>query len=208
MSDGIFITLEGIEGAGKSTNLSYIKDILEQAGRGVVMSREPGGTALGERIRALLLDTPGIEIPADTEVLLMFAARAEHLDQIVRPALARGKIVVCDRFTDATYAYQGGGRGVPYERVALLEEWVQGDLRPALTLLFDVPAEIGLQRAGHRSAPDRFERENHQFFERVRQAYLQAAAREPHRIRVIDATASPEQVKQRIRSILGEALAA
>lgn len=208
MSDGIFITLEGIEGAGKSTNLSYIKDILEQAGRGVVMTREPGGTALGERIRALLLDTPGIEIPADTEVLLMFAARAEHLDQIVRPALARGKIVVCDRFTDATYAYQGGGRGVPYERIALLEEWVQGDLRPALTLLFDVPAEIGLQRAGHRSAPDRFERENHQFFERVRQAYLQAVAREPHRIRVIDATASPEQVKQRIRSILGEALAA
>ena len=123
MSDGIFITLEGIEGAGKSTNLSYIKDILEQAGRGVVMTREPGGTALGERIRALLLDTPGIEIPADTEVLLMFAARAEHLDQIVRPALARGKIVVCDRFTDATYAYQGGGRGVPYERIALLEEW-------------------------------------------------------------------------------------
>jgi dTMP kinase len=208
MSDGIFITLEGIEGAGKSTNLSYIKDILEQAGRGVVMTREPGGTALGERIRALLLDTPGIEIPADTEVLLMFAARAEHLDQIVRPALARGKIVVCDRFTDATYAYQGGGRGVPYERIALLEEWVQGDLRPALTLLFDVPAEIGLQRAGHRSAPDRFERENHEFFERVRQAYLQAVAREPHRIRVIDATASPEQVKQRIRSILGEALVA
>ena len=208
MSDGIFITLEGIEGAGKSTNLLYIKDILEQAGRGVVMTREPGGTALGERIRALLLDTPGIEIPADTEVLLMFAARAEHLDQIVRPALARGKIVVCDRFTDATYAYQGGGRGVPYERIALLEEWVQGDLRPALTLLFDVPAEIGLQRAGHRSVPDRFERENHQFFERVRQDYLQAATREPHRIRVIDATASPEQVKQRIRSILGEALVA
>jgi dTMP kinase len=208
MSDGIFITLEGIEGAGKSTNLSYIKDILEQAGRDVVMTREPGGTGLGERIRALLLDTPGIEIPADTEVLLMFAARAEHLDKIVRPALARGKIVVCDRFTDATYAYQGGGRGVAYERIALLEDWVQGDLRPALTLLFDVPVEIGLQRAEHRSAPDRFERENHQFFERVRQAYLQAAAREPRRIRVIDATASPEQVKQRIRSILGEALVA
>jgi dTMP kinase len=208
MSDGIFITLEGIEGAGKSTNLSYIKDILEQAGRDVVMTREPGGTGLGERIRALLLDAPGIEIPADTEVLLMFAARAEHLDKIVRPALARGKIVVCDRFTDATYAYQGGGRGVAYERIALLEDWVQGDLRPALTLLFDVPVEIGLQRAEHRSAPDRFERENHQFFERVRQAYLQAAAREPRRIRVIDATASPEQVKQRIRSILGEALVA
>ena len=112
------------------------------------------------------------------------------------------------RFTDATYAYQGGGRGVPYERIAMLEEWVQGDLRPTLTLLFDVPVEIGSQRAGHRSAPDRFERENREFFERVRQAYLQAAAREPRRIRVIDATASPEQVKQRIRSILGEALVA
>ncbi len=205
MRHGFLITLEGIEGAGKSTNQTHVRDILEQAGREVVATREPGGTELGERIRTLLLSTPGVEIPPETEVLLMFAARAEHLAQVIKPALVHGKTVVCDRFTDATYAYQGGGRGVAFERIALLENWVQGDLRPALTLLFDVPVNVGLQRAAHRGNPDRFEREDHEFFERVRQAYLQAAAREPDRVRVIDATAPPAQVQQRIRTILHEA---
>lgn len=206
MSRGFFITLEGIEGAGKSTNLTYIRDILEQAGQDVVVTREPGGTKLGERIRSLLLDAPEIEIPADTETLLIFAARADHLDKVIRPALAQGKTVLCDRFTDATYAYQGGGRGVSYERIARLENWVQGDLRPELTLLFDVVPELGLKRAGTRSRPDRFEREEHDFFERVRQAYLDLATREPERIRVINAEAKPEEVRQQIRNTLERAL--
>lgn len=198
MPRGLFITLEGIEGAGKSSNLAYVKDLLVRAGREVVVTREPGGTALGERIRELLLHSRDVEISADTETLLIFAARADHLQKLVLPALAQGKTVVCDRFTDATYAYQGGGREVARERIGLLETWVQGELRPNLTLLFDVPPETGRKRAGSRSSPDRFEREHNDFFERVRQAYLGAARHEPARIRVIDASAEPTQVRLQV----------
>lgn len=201
MDQGLFITLEGIEGAGKSSNIEYIKELLQHHGRDIVVTREPGGTELGERIRALLLDTPGVEIPADTETLLMFAARADHLERVVRPALAQGKVVVCDRFTDATYAYQGAGRGVGRERVAELENWVQEDFRPQLTLLFDVAANVGLRRAGNRSNPDRFEREDQQFFDAARQAYLDIAAQEPRRVKVINADADPDEVRKQIAEI-------
>ncbi|MFQ6023295.1 MAG: dTMP kinase [Acidiferrobacterales bacterium] len=206
MSHGFFLTLEGIEGAGKSSNTQYTSELLVKAGKEVVVTREPGGTKLGEHIRSLLLDVPKLDIPADAETLLMFAARADHLRKVVRPALAQGKAVVCDRFTDATYAYQGAGRGVARERIAVLENWVQGDLRPHLTLLFDVAPDLGLRRAGGRSRPDRFEQEGEHFFEKIRQAYLAAAAREPKRIHVIDASAGPDQVKEQIRAIIEEVL--
>jgi len=200
MSRGLFITLEGGEGAGKSTSLAYVREFIEKTGREVVVTREPGGTPLGERIRELLLHGRD-SICTDSEILLMFAARAEHLERVIRPALARGACVVCDRFTDATYAYQGGGRGVASERIRILEQWVQQGLRPDLTLLLDIPVELGLDRAGNRSAPDRFEREQRDFFERVRASYLASAAREPDRIRVIDAA-------QDIPSVLGQLRAA
>jgi len=201
MNHGLFITLEGGEGAGKSTSLAFVCELLEQAGKRVVVTREPGGTPLGEKIRELLLH--GREnMDVDTELLLMFAARAEHLARVIRPALADGTCVVCDRFTDATYAYQGGGRGVPEARIRILEEWVQQGLRPDLTLLLDIPAGQGLERAGQRSAPDRFEREQIDFFERVRNRYLVAAASEPQRIRVIDATCEIPQVQAQLRNAL------
>jgi dTMP kinase len=201
MRQGLFITLEGIEGAGKTSSVALLKALLEDAGQTVTVTREPGGTKLGERIRELVLNDRAT-ICADSEVLLMFAARAEHLHNVIGPALSAGKTVLCDRFTDATYAYQGGGRGIPDGRIATLETWVQAQLRPDLTLLFDVPVAAGLRRAGKRSTPDRFEREKNDFFERVRAHYLAAAAREPQRIRVIDAAASPEQVERQIRAIM------
>ena len=186
--NGKFITLEGIEGAGKSTQLAHLCARLTAAGKTVVRTREPGGTSLGEEIRALLLSPQHTGMTADAELLLMFAARAAHLAQVIQPALQAGQWVVCDRFTDATYAYQGGGRGIPVARIAALEEWVQGALRPDLTLLFDLPVDVGRDRAGARSAPDRFERERDEFFERVRAAYLARAAAAPQRYRVIDAS--------------------
>lgn len=205
MNHGLFITLEGGEGAGKSTSLAFVRDFLEQAGRRVVVTREPGGTPLGEKIRELLLH--GREnMDVDTELLLMFAARAEHLARVIRPALADGAYVVCDRFTDATYAYQGGGRGVPETRIRILEDWAQQGLRPDLTLLLDIPVEQGLGRAGQRSTPDRFEREKIDFFERVRNRYLAAAASEPQRIRVIDAACDIPQVQAQLRNALEEIL--
>ncbi len=206
MNRGLFITLEGIEGAGKSSSLDYVKELLVQAGQEVIVTREPGSTALGERLRELLLHAADVQISADTETLLIFAARADHLRKIIEPALTAGKTVVCDRFTDATYAYQGGGRGVPRERIAVLEAWVQGELRPHLTLLLDVAPSTGLARASNRSHPDRFEREDSEFFARVRQAYLEAAAREPGRIRVIDAAAPLAEVKQQIQHAVREFL--
>jgi len=201
MKRGLFITLEGGEGAGKSTSLAFVRDYLEQAGWRVVVTREPGGTPLGEKIRELLLH--GREyMDVDAELLLMFAARAEHLARVIRPALADGVCVVCDRFTDATYAYQGGGRGVPEARIRNLEDWVQQGLRPNLTLLLDIPVKQGLGRAGQRSAPDRFEREEIDFFERVRSSYLKAAANEPQRIRVIDAASDIPLVQAQLRKAL------
>ena len=166
------------------------------------MTREPGGTELGEKIRSLLLDANEDGMTVDTELLLMFAARAQNLETVIKTALAADKWVVCDRFTDATYAYQGGGRGVELQRIAQLEQWVQGNLRPDLTLLLDLPVQQGLQRAGQRSAPDRFEREQQHFFDRVRETYLIRARQEPNRFRIIDAAPSLEQVQQQIAAVL------
>jgi dTMP kinase len=208
MRRGLFITLEGAEGAGKSTSLPFVRDWLQQAGCKVLVTREPGGTELGERVREILLHGREIEISGETEILLLFAARAEHLAKFIRPALAAGTTVLCDRFTDATYAYQGGGRGVALERIAQLETWVQGDLRPDMTLLFDVPVEVGLERANRRSRPDRFEREDIAFFERVRRTYLERAAREPQRVRVIDARPPVPEVERQIAAVLQEVVRA
>ena len=202
MKRGLFVTLEGGEGAGKSTSLAFVREFLEQAGKRVLVTREPGGTPLGEKIRELLLHGRDDDMHLDTELLLMFAARAEHLARVIRPALAEGTCVVCDRFTDATYAYQGGGRGVSEARIHALEDWVQQGLRPDLTFLLDIPVEQGLARAGRRSAPDRFEREKIDFFERVRNRYLTAAAAEPQRIRVIDAGHDISGVQAQLRTVL------
>ncbi len=204
MTRGLFITLEGGEGAGKTTSLAFIEAWLRQAGHNPLLTREPGGTETGERIREVLLHSRELAITPETEMLLMFAARAEHLHRVIRPAIERGRIVVCDRFTDATYAYQGGGRGIPEERIAEIERWVQGDLRPDLTLLLDIPVDMGLERANSRSQPDRFERENREFFEKVRAAYLACATRAPSRIRVVDASQSREAVLRDIGNILNE----
>jgi dTMP kinase len=202
MHRGRFITVEGGEGAGKSSNLDFIRRLLEAADKDVVYTREPGGTPLGEEIRQLLLGHRHTGMADDTELLLMFAARAEHLRRKILPALAAGSWVLCDRFTDASYAYQGAGRGMDQERIATLERFVQGDLHPDLTLLLDLPVELGLARAGGRSRPDRFESEAREFFERVRQGYLRIADREPQRVKVIDAGPPLEQVQQQIESVL------
>lgn len=204
MSPGRFITVEGGEGAGKTTQIAFIGDYLQRTGLTVALTREPGGTALGEEIRALLLGHRHEGMALATETLLMFAARAEHLERVIRPALAAGHWVLCDRFTDATYAYQGGGRGLALEQIAVLEDWVQGDLRPDLTLLFDVPVEMGLERAARRSAADRFEQEEKAFFERVRAAYLQRARRHPDRYRKVDATRPIAEVRAEVEFILAE----
>jgi dTMP kinase len=195
---GKFITVEGIEGVGKTTNIAFIHKLISDAGKEVVLTREPGGTPLGEAIRGLLLDRQYTGMNADCELQLMFAARAEHLAKVVWPAMEAGQWVLCDRFTDATYAYQGGGRGIDVERIARLEQWVQGDFRPDLTLLLDVPVEIGLERAGNRGALDRFEQEEMAFFERVRQAYLDMARTHDGRYRVIDASQPLEAVQRQL----------
>ncbi|MET0052557.1 MAG: dTMP kinase [Candidatus Thiodiazotropha sp.] len=203
---GRFITVEGGEGAGKSSNLSYIRDFLEKAGKSVVFTREPGGTELGESIRELLLGHQHTGMSSDCELLLMFAARAEHLQAKILPALNQGQWVLCDRFTDASYAYQGAGRGLPEERIAALETFVQGALRPDLTLLLDLPVEVGLERAGKRSAPDRFESEAKSFFEKVRQGYLEIAHRDPERVRIIDASVPLVEVQHQISEVLNRFL--
>lgn len=199
---GLFITLEGPEGAGKSTNRDYLAARLREHGVDVVMTREPGGTPLAERIRELLLAPSEERMAVDTELLLMFAARAQHLAEVIRPALARGAVVLCDRFTDATYAYQGGGRGLPVERIAILEAFVQGELRPDLTLVFDLPVEVGLSRAAARGRLDRFEQEGQAFFEAVRQAYLQRAGQQPQRYRLLDAAQPLSAVQQAIDALV------
>ena len=199
---GKFITVEGIEGVGKTTNIDFIHQQLQAAGRDVVLTREPGGTPLAEAIRGLLLDPAYTGMDSTCELQLMFAARAEHLARVVWPALEQGQWVLCDRFTDATYAYQGGGRGIDGGVIARLEELVQGDFRPDLTLLLDVPVEIGLARASKRGALDRFEQEKVAFFERVRNAYLEMAQRNPDRYRVIDASLPLNDVQNQIAAIL------
>lgn len=203
---GRFITLEGIEGVGKSTNLRFVADLLRDRGHEVVVTREPGGTPLAERVREILLDHADEPVPPLAELLLMFAGRAIHLENQIRPALQRGCWVVCDRFTDATYAYQGGGRGQSTERIAELERWVQREFRPDLTLLLDADPAIGLRRVGRRGESDRFEIERRDFFSRVRETYLARARAEPARIRVIDASLALKAVQSEIRNEINKVL--
>lgn len=206
MSRGKFITIEGGEGVGKSTQIARLRELIAASGAEVVLTREPGGTRRAERIRELLLETGDEAMPSICELLLMFAARSTHIENVIRPALARGAWVICDRFTDATYAYQGGGRGLPHEPIATLETLVQGDLRPDLTLLLDAPLEVSGARASARNAAagssDRFEREQREFFERVRDAYLARARGEPERFAIIDAVAGVDEVATNIRQAL------
>lgn len=199
---GRFLTVEGIEGVGKSTNIEFIRRTLEAAGKRVVVTREPGGPEVSEAIRAVLLSPELPSMHADTELLLMFAARAEHLHRRILPAIEEGQWVVCDRFTDATYAYQGGGRGISRERIATLEQFVQGDLRPDATVLLDADVATGLGRARHRGEADRFEQERANFFERVRDCYLAMAADEPARYHVVNAALSLEAVQAQIAEVL------
>lgn len=196
MISGKFITLEGGEGAGKSLNLGFVRDFLLERDARVVMTREPGGTELGEKLRSLLLGDG--EIQPEAELLLVYAARAQHLAEIIRPALLRGDWVLCDRFSDATFAYQGGGRGLAVPAIQSLENWIVGDCRPDLTLLLDTPVAVGQARIQRRGAPDRFETEETAFFERVRTAYRQRAAAEPERIKVVDASVDLVEVQRQI----------
>lgn len=202
LARGCFITFEGIDGAGKSSQIAALVASLESRGIGVVQTREPGGTALGERLRELLLHEP---MHLETEALLMFAARREHLAARIEPALAAGQWVISDRFTDATYAYQVGGRGLDPAKFAALEGWVHPGFQPDLTLIFDLAPELAAARvAGTGNAPDRFEREQRDFFERVRNAYLERARRAPERIRVIDADRTPEVIRAEVEAIVRE----
>ncbi|ADJ28364.1 dTMP kinase [Nitrosococcus watsonii] len=198
-----FIALEGIEGAGKSTQLTFIQQLLQSAGKNVVVTREPGGTLLGEQIRELLLSPRLESMSADTELLLMFAARVEHVQQVILPALAAGKWILCDRFTSASYAYQGGGRKLPLSRIATLESWALNGLRPDLILLFDVPARLGLQRAATRCQQlDRFEQEKIDFFDRVRMTYLSLAKRYPAQYCLIDSSLPLLKVQEAIQKVM------
>lgn len=201
-SYGRFITLEGIEGSGKSTLLPYIRTFLETAGKSVVVTREPGGTPLGEELRRLLLDPSYDGLAPSAELLMIFAARVEHLEKVIKPSLRQGRWIVCDRFTDATYVYQGEGRNIATARIDALVDWVQGAMRPDLTLIFDVPVPMGLSRVRQRGKKDRFEREGQRFFERVRTAYLMLAAEHPDRCQVVDASAPLDVVRLRVDSIL------
>jgi dTMP kinase len=196
---GKFITLEGMDGAGKSTHIPDIIKLLEIKGVEVISTREPGGTALGEQLRTLLLNEP---MHPETETLLMFAARREHITQVIEPALARGAWVLSDRFTDATYAYQSGGRGVLANKVIELEAWVQGVLQPDLTLLFDVPVEVSVARLASARIPDKFERESADFFTKIRNAYLDRARNNPNRFCIINSNQTLEDVKAEVKNVI------
>ena len=204
MQTGRFITLEGSEGVGKSTNLQFIQHILAEKNIPVIVTREPGGTLIAEKMRALLLENHSEPLFAQAELLLIFAARAQHVQQLISPALAQGLWVVCDRFVDASYAYQGGGRNMDWQQIADLEHMVLGDLKPDLTLLLDAAVDIGLQRAKHRGSIDRFEAEEIDFFQRVRNAYLQRAEQQPDRYRIIDATLALTEVQAQIKTALSQ----
>jgi dTMP kinase len=210
MQPGKFITVEGGEGVGKSTQIAAVRTAVEAAGFVTLMTREPGGTERAERIRDLLLTPTNESMPPICELLLMFAARSSHVENLIRPALQRGTWVICDRFTDATYAYQGAGRGVPREHIATLESLVQGSLRPDFTLLLDAPVELSMQRARTRNAKrgeaegDRFERERVEFFERIRNAYLDIARAEPRRVVVVDASLNVEKVQTMVTRAIDE----
>lgn len=199
---GKFITVEGQDGAGKSTNIEVIESVLRQHNIDYVHTREPGGTELGERLRGLLLNDNDAMIGDTAELLIIFAARAQHLDDVIKPALAAGKWVLCDRFTDATYAYQGGGRELDVQTIAALETLVQGTLRPDLTVLLDVPVAVGEERADNRGEPDRFEQQQQSFKQRVRTCYLARASDEPARFRVVDASLALDQVQAQVEQVL------
>ena len=199
---GKFITIEGTEGVGKTTNMAFIKAWLEAKKLPYISTREPGGTPLAEQVRELLLAPRAELVCSASELLLMFAGRAQHIDQVIEPALVEGNWILCDRFTDATYAYQGAGRNMGSDLIAKLEILVQGSLRPDLTLILDIPVEIGLKRASARSDPDRFELEQVEFFERVRRGYLGIAEQDPDRCKLIDASQPLEQVQSQIVGVL------
>jgi len=203
---GRFITIEGGEGAGKTTAVSFIEQFFQDAEIPLLLTREPGGTQLGEQLREILLTPSDRAICADAELLMMFAARAQHLQQVIKPALARGEWVLCDRFTDASFAYQGAGRGLGEQRVAALETWLQGEFRPDCVILLDIEPSVGMQRVRLRGDQDRFEQEALDFFQRVRQAYLQRASQDPGRYRVIDAAQDLAQVQQQLRQHLQDLL--
>lgn len=207
MQKSRFISVEGIEGVGKSTHLRFIQGWLSRRGVRVLRTREPGGTPAAERIRAILLDPGNRQLSAMSELLLMFAARASHVEQVIRPALAGGRWVLCDRFTDASYAYQGGGRGLKQRDIAALEGMVLRGLKPDLTLLLDAPVDVGLRRMQRRGARDRFERERQEFFQRVRHAYRARAQRDPRRFRIVDASGELPEVRARIRDVLEKRVA-
>ena len=201
MTRGKFITLEGMDGAGKSTHLAWMPGFLQERGVQVQLTREPGGTPVGEKLRALMLDK-NQKLHPDSEALMMFAARREHLDKVILPALDSGIWVVCDRFTDATFAYQSGGSGLAWEHIAALEAWVQGSVQPDLTLYFDVPSELGKARTQAAREPDRFEQEDRSFFDRVRAGYLRRAREHPYRVVIIDASAALGTVKHKVEEVL------
>jgi len=202
---GRFITLEGVDGAGKSTHIAWLTDAVRAHGVSVVSTREPGGTPLGEQLRALVLTEP---MALETETLLMFAARSEHVRTVIQPAIEAGEWVVCDRFTDATYAYQGGGRKLGALRIATLEQWVHPAFQPDRTWLFDVPLEVARARLADAREPDRFEREGAAFFERTRAAYHARAAADPERFRIIDGTQSIAAIREQLDASLAEMMAA
>jgi dTMP kinase len=199
MSKARFITFEGVDGAGKSTGLEWFANALRERGVDLLVTREPGGTPLGEKLRELLLHE---SMHAETEAMLMFASRREHVEQVIRPALQRGTWVISDRFTDASFAYQGGGRGVPVAKLEQLEQWTHGDLQPDLTLLFDIPIEVARARLSNNVSLDKFEREQGEFFDKVRQAYLARVAKNPDRYAVIRAEKSLQEVQQQLADIL------
>ena len=204
---GLFLTLEGVEGVGKSTNIEFMTQYLERRGIDYVLTREPGGTQLAEKIRELLLDVHEEHMSELTELLLVFAARAQHIEKLIEPALASGKWVLCDRFTDATFAYQGAGRGLSVEKITQLQSMVQGSLRPDLTIILDLDPAIGMERAKGRGELDRFEQEQQSFFLLVRQAYLDIAAAEPDRCKIIDASKPLAEVKSDLIDCLERGLA-
>lgn len=203
---GLFITFEGVEGAGKTTNISFMADKIKKAGHRVLLTREPGGTTTGEAIRNILISKELPEMNHDTELLLMFAARSEHIHRKIIPALEQGTWVLCDRFTDASYAYQGAGRGIDQEKIKILENMIQGALRPDITFLFDLDANIGLARAQNRGETDRFEQQHIDFFNRVRAQYLKMADAEPNRFKVVEAQDSLKNVQQQINTHLKDIL--
>jgi dTMP kinase len=207
MARGRFITVEGIEGVGKSTNIGALVRHIESAGHPVLMTREPGGTPLAEDIRDILMNRGDEPVPAIAELLLMFAARSFNVNNVIKPALENGTWVVCDRFTDSTRAYQGGGRGLPLETIDRIADWVHGDTWPDLTILLDAPVEVGMDRAGRRGELDRIEREQHDFFERVRTCYLDIARREADRVAVVDTTRPIEAVTADVIVLVDELLA-